>query len=31
MDAVGLGKTIQLTVFIAILAYYREYYGVHNR
>jgi hypothetical protein len=31
MDAVGLGKTIQLIAVIAILTYYREYYLVHGR
>jgi hypothetical protein len=31
MDEVGLGKTIQLTACIAILAYYRDYYATHQR
>jgi hypothetical protein len=30
MDDVGLGKTIQVTTFIAILAYYRDYYASHG-
>ncbi|KAG2747793.1 hypothetical protein P692DRAFT_201716179 [Suillus brevipes Sb2] len=31
MDDVGLGKTIQVTALIALLAFYREFYIVHNR
>jgi hypothetical protein len=30
MDTVGLGKTIQVTAFIAILAYYHHYYEAHK-
>jgi SNF2 family DNA or RNA helicase len=30
MDEVGLGKTIQVTALIALLAYYREFYAMHN-
>jgi len=30
MDGVGLGKTIQFTASIAILAYYRDYYTTHK-
>ncbi|KAG1838807.1 P-loop containing nucleoside triphosphate hydrolase protein [Suillus subalutaceus] len=30
MDEVGLGKTIQVTALIALLAFYREFYAVHN-
>lgn len=31
MDEVGLGKTIQFTASVAILAYYRDYYTTHMR
>jgi SNF2 family DNA or RNA helicase len=31
MDAVGLGKTIQVIAVIAVLSWYREYYDQHNR
>ncbi|KAG1737029.1 P-loop containing nucleoside triphosphate hydrolase protein [Suillus lakei] len=31
MDEVGLGKTIQITALIAVLAFYREYYMTHRR
>jgi SNF2 family DNA or RNA helicase len=31
MDAVGLGKTIQVIAAIAVLAWYLEYYDEHNR
>jgi len=31
MDDVGLGKTIQFTASIAVLAYYRDYYTTHKR
>lgn len=31
MDAVGLGKTIQVIATIAILTYYREYYDAHGK
>ncbi|KAG1836505.1 P-loop containing nucleoside triphosphate hydrolase protein [Suillus subalutaceus] len=30
MDDVGLGKTIQVTALIALLAFYREFYTIHN-
>ncbi|KAG1772227.1 P-loop containing nucleoside triphosphate hydrolase protein [Suillus placidus] len=30
MDEVGLGKTIQVTALIALLAFYREFYAMHN-
>lgn len=30
MDEVGLGKTIQVTALIAILAFYREYYTANG-
>lgn len=31
MDDVGLGKTIQVTALIALLAFYREFYTIHKR
>lgn len=30
MDEVGLGKTIQVAAFIAVMAYYREYFVKHS-
>ncbi|KAG2062895.1 hypothetical protein BDR04DRAFT_1039611, partial [Suillus decipiens] len=30
MDDVGLGKTIQVTALIALLAFYREFYTIYN-
>ena len=31
MDDVGLGKTVQVLAFFAVLAYYREYYEKYKR
>jgi SNF2 family DNA or RNA helicase len=30
MDEVGLGKTIQVTAFFAVLSYYREHFAAHG-
>lgn len=31
MDGVGLGKTIQMAGFIAVLSWYRDYFATHGR